>query len=567
MSDLPLPSQSTTQQRTWDIATLVLPLLGLAPMLILQAIQVWSKPDTILLPFCWLVLFTFAYYERKSVSQIRWRVLLSYLFLVAALVTSAASIVYFSPWLANLALAFVFIGWALVRLVHSTFSRILALSMLALITLVAPFGLESLFDAKTNSLVVHLCSSTLDLFGIFHLYSLPYLALKDDYFEIAQLLGNFFSIRTMVAISIIVSLAWKRSFITTTLNILSAVVWAVLGKIIYLFTTAAFSHGGINITESFLSTLILVGLFFLFVIMMLATDGFWNALLSPIRAGDEGFYRSGTADFFNVLVVWPGKMDFQDRATRSAKASRIPSTLVVQPLFAISIGLLIALMIIPASLVVVKNDLILNRANYLAISSERIPDGKLLPDDFLPKQRQRQFRLLTSSGISGGSAKTLMWSYGGSGVETMLFLQFPVRGWVTEHAASFRGWKAGEAKMVDDGSNWPWYESTFEGQAGSSGLVLSSQLHTKGNPYLPTQDEMAAVTSPDANKDLFAPRIFEMLNPKQDELKPQTFFIQMRFQSETAMRPAEKLLLIEKYKEARQILTNKLLGKSVGAAP
>jgi hypothetical protein len=212
--------------------------------------------------------------------------------------------------------------------------------------------------------------------------------------------------------------------------------------------------------------------------------------------------------------------------------------------------------------------LILNRANYLAIASDKIPDGKLLPDDFLPKQRQRQFRLLTNSGISGGSAKSLVWSYGGSGVDTMLLLQFPVRGWVTDGASSFKGWKAGESKMVDDGSNWPWNESVFEGQAGSSGLLFSSQLHTKGDPYIPTPDELVSGNNPDANESqLFAPRIFEMLNPKQDVLKPQTFFIQMRFQSETTIRPAEKQQLVEKYKEARQILINKLLGKTTEAKP
>ncbi len=570
MSDLSSNLVSTSQQKFWDIAALVLPLVGLSPLLILQAMDVWSKPESVLLPFCWLVLLAFAYYERKSMSQIRWRVLLGYFFLATALGVGIASVLYFSPWLANLALAFVFIGWALVRFVNSSFTRILALSMLILVSLALPMGLEETFNAKTNSLVVRLCSSVLDLFGIFHLYSLPYLALKDDYFEIAELLGNFFSIRTMVAIAIIVSLSWQRSFITTALNILSAVGWTVIGKIIFLYTAAAFSNGGINITESVLGTLILVVLFFLFLFLLLTTDGFWNAIFSPIRAGDEGLYRSGTADFFNILAVWPGKIEFQDRASRSAKPAKIPNTLVVQPLIAVSIGLLIALLAIPTSLVVARNDLILNRANYLSISPDRVPDGKLLADDFLPKQRQRQFRILTSSGISGGSAKSLFWSYGGSGVDTLLSLRFPVRGWNPDQTSFFRDWKMVESKLSNDETKWPWLETEFEGQNGSSGLLLTAQLHTKGDPYVPTADEMANTDANATKKALgrmLDPRLFEMLNPKQEVLKPQTFFIQMRFQSETTIRPNERQLLVEKFKEARKIFANKLLGITAVANP
>ncbi len=568
MSDLSQSSSTNSKHFVWDIATLALPIIGLAPMLVLYAMEIWSKPATALMPLCWLALAMLAYYERKSMSQTRWRVLLSYFFLAIAAAVGVASIVFFSPWAANIALAFVFVGWALVRIGPASFPRILALSLLILVCSTLPFGFEAKVTGWTNSLVVRSCSAVLDVFNVYHLYHSPYLALRDHHFEIAELLGNVFSVQSMVAIALVVSVVWRRPFITTSLTVLSALVWTVLGKIFYLFITAVFSSNGINILEFFWGSLILWGLFFLFFLILLASDAFWNAMLSPIQAGDEGVYRSATADFFNRFVVWPGKMEFQARAGRTAKPARMAPSLNAQPIVGIAFGLLMALLCVPAGLAIVKNDLLLNRANYLSIPDERIPDAKSLPEDFIPKQRQRQFRVLASSGMSGGTAKTLLWNYGGSGVDTLFLLRYPVRGWMPEESSSFQGWKPVESKLASDGSNWPWSESIFQGESGSSGLLLTSQLHTKGDPYVPTEEELASANTSEKPKDrLFAPIIIEMLNPKQSILKPQTFSIQMRFQSETMMRPVEKEQLVEKFKEARTIFANRLIGSSNAGKP
>ncbi len=286
MSELRTIHPSNYRPFVWDVAVLGLPLVGLAPMLMLYAMQLWSKPETMLLPFCWFILILFVYYERKSISTSRWRVLLSYLSLAVALIVGMASVVYFSPRLANLALAMVFIGWALVRLVPARFSRILGLSMLTLVSLSLPFGLEETISARSNSLVVRLCSSVLDVFNVFHLYQFPYLALRDHYFEIAEILRNVFSYHTMVGIALVCSLIWNRPFLTTVLNIVSALVWTLLGKILLLFTTAVFSFNDVDVSTGFMGSLILAIVVLVFFLLMLASDAFWSAVLSPGRAGD-----------------------------------------------------------------------------------------------------------------------------------------------------------------------------------------------------------------------------------------------------------------------------------------
>lgn len=566
MSDLSIENTSNSRQVVWDVATLALPLLGLAPLLLLHAINLWSKPQAILLPFCWLALAGFGYFERKSFTNVRWRVLLSYLALGIAALLGLMAAAWFSPLVANVSLAFVFIGWAMVRLAHSSISRILALSMLAFISVTLPFGMEAKVYSWTNSLVVRLCSSVLDIFNIFHLYQSPYLALKDHYFEIADLLGNVFSLHSMLAIAICISLVWKRPFLTSLFNMVSALIWTLLGKIVFLFTTALLSFNGIDITASILGDLILWFVFFGVFVLFLTTDAFWNSVLLPIRSGDEGVYRSTTADFFNRLAVWPGKLDFGDRSGRAARPSKIAKTLNVQPIVGIGFGIVMILLMVPAAVAIFKNDMILNRANYVAIPAERIPDAQSLPADFVPKQRQRQFKVFTRSGIMGGTSKTIVWNFGGSGVDTLVLTRFPLQGWKPDSASSFPDWKTVESKMMNDDSKWPWLESTFEEEGGNAGLFFSSQLRMNGEPYIPTEEELAAVNTPKPQKSGFLnPVILDLLNPKQEAPKPQTITIQMRFQSENSIRPEEKQMLLGKYLEARTILANRLTGISSGS--
>ena len=257
MSDLSTVNPANSRRLMWDVSVLALPLAGLMPLLLLQLMHLWSKSETFLLPFCWLALAAFAFYQRKSITNARWRVLSSYIVLAFALVTGIASVVYFSPWAANLTLAFIFIGWSLVRLTHVSLTRILALSTLLLLSMSLPAAIESRIVSWTNSLVVRACSSVLDLINVFHLYQSPYLAMKEHHFQIAELLGNVFSLQSLVAIAILASLVWERTFLTTLMNVLSALAWALLGKIVFLFITAVFSFNGINITESILGSLIL----------------------------------------------------------------------------------------------------------------------------------------------------------------------------------------------------------------------------------------------------------------------------------------------------------------------
>ncbi len=116
---------------------------------------------------------------------------------------------------------------------------------------------------------------------------------------------------------------------------------------------------------------------------------------------------------------------------------------------------------------------------------------------------------------------------------------------------------------MNDGSNWPWSEASFEKEGGGSGLLLSSQLHTKGDPYVPTDDELNVASNPAQEKSRFQQLpILGLLSPSQETLRPQTFSIQMRYQSETSIRPSEREMLVQKFVQARSMIAKRLLGQA-----
>ncbi len=79
-------------------------------------------------------------------------------------------------------------------------------------------------------------------------------------------------------------------------------------------------------TESFLGHVIVGITFVLFLILLLITDAFWDAMLAPIRSNEEGVYQRSTTNFFNRLVLWPAVPEVEVRGGRSARTAKVRST-------------------------------------------------------------------------------------------------------------------------------------------------------------------------------------------------------------------------------------------------
>ncbi len=567
MTDLSKNQPTILRGLTFDLLTLVLPILGLAPLLLLHTMQLLEKPYSRFLPVAWICLVIFAMTSPKAVVTSGLRSFLGSGFLMLALLCGIFAVAYFSPWTANLALGFVFIGWAIIRLEVKT-SRVIALSMLSFVTLPLPFGLADRLTTSVDEKAMMLCSPVLDLFNIYHLYVSPSLLLKNYRFDIRELLATPLSLQPMVAIAILFSVAWRRPFFTTVFSIFSAVVWAFVGKLFYLFTAAALSNVEIDVTHGFLGTIVFGTILTFTILLIICSDTFWNASFRPIRIGDGNVERSIAGNLFNSCVVWPGELTSEDSVELPVAYQATGSLSGLAFWLAIPIGFIMFFLMVPTSVAIYRNDLILNRASYLDVAADRLPDASTLAEDFFLKQRQRQFISNANSAISGNQAKSLIWNFSGSGTQTSVLLKFPVRGWLDSRFFLGPEWVNPKTQMQNDDTNWAWSETTAQKEGGLSTLVLSTQMNTNGSPYTPNADELNISSNAVAVTSRWMDwRIFDLMNAKQETLKPQTFCVQLRYQSESSIKDSEKKMLVQKFLQSRKILTDRLLGKSEPTAP
>ncbi|MDZ4848398.1 MAG: hypothetical protein SGI77_03835 [Pirellulaceae bacterium] len=569
MSELTPDKPIRTRQIVFDVFVLLLPLFGLLPMLLLQTLQLWGKPYAKFLPFAWLFLAILVAIAPKSMTTSRWRIGFSIVCLLLAVLVGTVAVVDFSPWTANFALALVFISWGMVRLASDSHFRVLALSMLILVTLPLPLGFDQYLTSKGDSLVIYLLSPVLDAINIYHLYRAPTIMLKDHNFDVSVLLSTPMSVQAMLAFSIAISLLWKRPFLTTTCSALSACLWAMLAKAFFLLTTALFSYYEINITQSYLGTVVLLIIALIAILLVVASDAFWSAVLTPIRVGDENaIYRSNTANVFNQLVVLPVRLFAEDVSGRPPMTSPDLPRAEYPKWIGLAAGIVMGALMLPSLFAIVRNDLIFNRANYFAISKDRLPVASTLSDDFLNRQRQRQFRSNLGDGISQSIAKTFTWHYSGSGMDSIIVLKMPVRGWHSPNYLIDSGWDVQDTVIKNDASQWAWSETTGSSEGGFSLLVLSTQMHTNGTSYDPTEDELQVTSkTPEVTSGWFSFRILDLLNPKQETLKPQTICIQMRYQSDSRLRDVEKNEVLKDFFAVRKLLTDRILAKPAEPIP
>jgi hypothetical protein len=563
MSDHPLSPPPLSKRLSWDLFALVLPFFGLLPLLLLQVQQLISKQFGMLFPVAWLALLGFVLASKRSIAPQGPRTWLSVVFLGMAALSAIASVSLFSPWLAQLAFGFCFLGWGLIRLYPGSIARVFALSSLIFATLPLPGTLEAWTERLEAFSLTKVASPLLDMFKVYHLFEGSDLRLRDHTFPLAELLSHPISVQAMVLLSLILAIFWRRSLVAGLLSGLSAILWAWVGKLAFLMAAAVLSQNQVDILSPYRwgMTLSLVALGV--IVCILISDAFWNAFFQPIRVGEEAtIFRSTSANLFNRLVDWP--------ATMVEGWEAEPETQWSVPLWAaIPVGGLLLLLAIPTTLAIARNDLLLNRTNYVSVTRERLPVAESIPDDFLLGQTLRSYR--APSGLTSNTGGRWFWNFSGTGIGTQITTFFPVRGWQDASLLmqSPTGWENQATTLRNDASGWPYSETSLKGKEGISAIVWSAQIHlADGKYYLPTEEELNSVQSLANNppsRSFF--RIVDLINPKQETLRPQCFVVSMAYRVEGELRDAEKSRMLAKFFEARQLLADRFTAGLGQAGP
>jgi hypothetical protein len=541
-----------------------MPLIGLLPWLTIETQRLVRTPYSLLFPLGWFILAGLVLFSKRSVTPSRRRSNLALVFLFLALITAFIAVGKFRPALAQAAFAFCFVAWGLVRLHPDRETRTLGLSTLLLATIPLPGGLFRWTESAGLGFVSALAEPVLDLFRIFHLYESPQLKLRDHSFNLRELLNNPISVQAIILLSIASNLLLRRSLAVGLMNVVSAVVWTIVGQLLLILTTASFSQNGSDITTNPTThNLVLLGIGVFVVAMLLISDSFWNAVLSPIRIGeDTTAFRSTSAGLFNRLMSWPGSPEPEDEdlnvdLTEEKAEGRAP----VGP--ALPIGCLIGLLFIPSAMAAMKNKLIFGGSGSILVRQSQFPEMSTIGEDFILGQSLRRFRGANPSDISGEFGGNWTWQFVGTGGNaTEIRYRFPVTGWSDAYAfeAGRLEWKRESITLVQDNSGWPAVESILRKQSGAIAYLWSSQFQLSGEPYTPTMEEVGTGEG-DAPKagGLFSFPIFGLMNPSQNTVKKWTAQVNMVYEGLGEIRQAEHDRMLAKYFESRELFRQRMI--------
>ncbi|MFN7731652.1 MAG: exosortase U [Pirellula sp.] len=222
----------------WTWATLVLPVLALAPLLAIQASLLMQKPH---LQFFPLALLGAAYFlkpnaePQRDVPLRRWAI---YLW-IGGIVLSVAALVLVSPWLAHVCFIVMVGVWALGARPNMSVLRVIGVCGLIAVTLPPPFGWDQVLVQALQAISSVVCSRLMDLTGIYHVRRGNIIEIASKPLFIEEACSGVDSQYALMAVAGVLLLLGRAGLTVSLLTIVTVPIWAILGNLLRIYLIAA----------------------------------------------------------------------------------------------------------------------------------------------------------------------------------------------------------------------------------------------------------------------------------------------------------------------------------------
>lgn len=227
----------------WQDAGFAMGLLGLSPLLYEHMLNLWRKPHFQFFPIAWL-LFAYLVYSRGQIASIEspLRRLVALLITISSLVAGVVSVLWFSPWLAHVAMVLVCAGWMLSRLGGNPWHQPVAWLSLLLISLPMPLNLDQRLIQSLQSMSANSASSLLDVFGVPHLPIGNVVEIRTGKLFVDEACSGVDSLYALAAVSLALVIWNQRNFLQSLLVLLTVPLWAWLGNTMRILCIAILLH-------------------------------------------------------------------------------------------------------------------------------------------------------------------------------------------------------------------------------------------------------------------------------------------------------------------------------------
>ena len=214
-------------------------LLGLLPLIFLQALCLSSLAHFQFFPMAWGAYIYFVYSRcRLADCTSAKRSIFAYITVVASVIAAFMAVVMWSPWLAYFSGLLLIVAWSLLRLGDTRWTSLLGMTTILWLTLPLPVGYDHKLIALLQSQSSVAASTLLDCLGIIHLRGGNIIELASKRLFVDEACSGADSLYALMAICLTVVVWFRFRFSVGLLCVLMVPVWTSCSNILRLVTIA-----------------------------------------------------------------------------------------------------------------------------------------------------------------------------------------------------------------------------------------------------------------------------------------------------------------------------------------
>jgi len=514
-----LSSQKKYSISLWDLMSIIIPMLLLAPQIYTQVRFLWLIEHLQFFPFAFLAVGYFFYTEGKvgyAASIIRRVaagavVVIGWLFCIGAFVLD-------NHWLSHFAMVWLLFGWGVGKFGNLTIVRIAGILGLAVVTIPAPLGWDHYLVTSLQSLSASLCSALLDCVGVLHLKRGNVIEIVSKPLFVEEACSGVDSQYALMAVAGTLLLVGRSNLIVSLMTIVTVPIWAVLGNILRISSIVfGLEYFGIDLSEGFKHTLLGLATF------SIAAWAHWSSVQA-----------------FNLLshVIYPDVIESTSVAPQQEAALKRHDALALfRPRFSAH-WLLLGFGLLAFGRVLEFH----SRLNIPSVDAgivDKFPDEFALPPN-IDGWRREGFAAITRSRHNSEGEYSRCWTYSGGQESGSLSLDFPFRGWHALWECYINtGWSRSSTLRVDTDSSgnaiaWPFFEVRLTSTEMGDAVLFFSLFEATGRSYDYLGDFTHLRHRPLLER-LSLQAIQGLRNELYSSSDPMTFQVQLLVQSRTSL--------------------------------
>jgi exosortase len=386
--------------------------------------------------------------------------------LIPGLVTLAAAVFLWSPWLA--ALSFILVAHELLRsLVGETDRSVTPIWALLLPLLPPPFHWDTRLTYWIHDIASQISSSLLDFLSINHLLSSRVTHLPGRSFPVMEVCGGTLSLFAFIATALVVAVVLRRRLMHSLLLVVVGGWWAIVINALCLTgVVLVYGRDGFDLTAGPERVAATAAAMVAGAGMLISTD----FLLVFLLPSGDGLQHDEIAEESEDLPAPAAEPEVA--AGRAAAAAT-----------AISLCFL-ALGVVQVVSLVVASERRLTAGDTSWLVASLAVDS--LPDRLLERERV-SFRMQKGGSRSHDAAHSAVWTYRGEGGQTTVALDFPLIGWYyLTGVYEDQGWEVVSREVrPDPGRGAParatLVRAALQDPQADRGLLVVSQFRANGS--------------------------------------------------------------------------------------